>query len=72
MHKEISQTWFESWLTSHIPKLMHHQKQFDNEKDMKIGDIILFLKHDGSFKNTYQYGMTENVTYSKDEHSKRF
>lgn len=28
---------------------------------------MLFLKHDVSFKNTYQYGMVGNVKYSKEE-----
>ena len=30
-------------------------------------DIILFLKHEGSFKNMYQYEMVEKVDYPKDE-----
>ena len=46
---------------------MHHSQWFDDERDLKIGDTILFLKHDISFKNTYQYKMVENVKYSKEE-----
>ena len=65
--EKIHNTWFEHWLISRVPKLMHHSKWFDDERDLKIGDIILFLKHDISFKNTYQYKMVENVKYSKEE-----
>ena len=45
---------------------MHHSKWFDDESDLKIGDII-FLKHDLSFKDNYQYEMVENIKYSKKE-----
>lgn len=45
---------------------MHHSKWFDDESDLKIGDII-FLKHDLSFKDNHQYEMVENIKYSKKE-----
>lgn len=40
-HKEIFNCWFENWLISHVPKLMHHSKWIDDERDVKIGDIKL-------------------------------
>ena len=59
LNKNIFNTWFEAWLISHVPKLMEHPKWFDC--DLEKGDIILFLKHDNSLSNDYQYGMIQAV-----------
>ena len=64
-------TWFENWLISQVLNLMHHSKWFDNERDLKIRGIILFLKHCTSFKNTCQYGSVENVKYNREENIRR-
>ena len=45
---------------------MDHPKWFDSDKDLEKGDIILFLKHENSLSNQYQYGMVENVHKSID------
>ena len=63
---KIFNAWFETWLTSHVPKLMHQPKWFRTEYDMKVGDIVLFLKKEGLLNSTYQYGMVKDVEVSKD------
>ena len=45
-NKLIFETWFETWLTSYVPTLMYHPKWFKNDRNLMIGDIVLFLKHD--------------------------
>ena len=59
--------WFESWLTSYVPKLMEHPKWFKTDKDIVKGDVVLFIKHDGIIKSSYQYGIIEEVIPSRDE-----
>ena len=59
--------WFEAWLISYIPKLMQHPKWFDNDRDIKVGDVILFLKSEKEFCHDYQYGMITDVHASKDD-----
>ena len=66
-NSEIFNTWFETWLTSHIPKLMNQPKWFQNDKDIKVGDIILFLKREKALCNTYQYGMVQDIIRSNDD-----
>ena len=66
-NEKIFNTWFENWLLSHVPKLMFHPKWFNSERDVKVGDVILFLKNEGSLNNTYQYGMIKDVEFSKDD-----
>ena len=70
-NEKIFNTWFENWLLSHVPKLMFHPKWFNSERDVKTGDVILFLKNDGSFNNTYHYGMIKDVEHSKDDKIRR-
>ena len=66
-NEEIFNTWFENWLVTHVPKLMHQPKWYDNDRDVKVGDIILFLKNEGALKNTYQYGVIKGIERSQDE-----
>ena len=54
-------TWFECWLVSYVPKLMKQPKWFDSSRDIKIGDIVLFLKNEKEFSRQYQYGMVKSV-----------
>ena len=66
-NKQIFTTWFETWLISHVPKLLQQPKWFRTERDIKICDIVLFLKQEGSIiSNNYQYGMIHEIIQSKD------
>ena len=65
-NKKIFNSWFEAWLTSHVPKLMHQPKWFQSDRDIKICDIVLFIKKDSSIASTYQYGMVHEIDSSKD------
>ena len=64
---KIFNSWFETWLTSHVPKLMNQPKWFRTDYDIKVGDIVLFLKKEGLLNSTYQYGMVKSVEVGKDE-----
>ena len=43
---EIFKPWFECWMISHVPRLMDQPKWFNSDKDVKVGDIVLFRKND--------------------------
>ena len=61
LNKQIYNTWFEAWLISHVPSLMEHPKWFNSDKDLQVGDIVLFLKNENGLTNDYQYGMIDQV-----------
>ena len=63
---KIFNSWFENWLVVHVPKLMHHPKWFKSDFHIKVGDIVLFLKHESSLSNVYQYGMVIDTEQSRD------
>ena len=44
-NKKIFNVWFETWLMSHVSKLMEQPKWFCSDRDMKICDVILFTKN---------------------------
>ena len=64
----IFQVWFKSWLISFVPSLVHQPKWFDSDKDVNIGDVVLFLKSEKEFEHLYQYGIITQVFHSKDGH----
>ena len=50
----IFQVWFKSWLISYDPSLVHQPKWFDSDKDITVGDVVLFLKSEKEFEHFYQ------------------
>ena len=65
-NEEIFSTCFKNWIITHVSKLMHQPKWFDNERDVNEGDLILFLKNDGALKGTYQFGKIKKIERSQD------
>ena len=45
---------------------MFQPKWFQTSRDVKVGDIVLFLKHDSLLSKGFQYGMITNIEYGKD------
>ena len=67
INEKLFNTWFERWLISHVPKLMHHPKWFQPDRDVNAGDVILFLKQENQLSSTYQYGMISDLSRSSDD-----
>ena len=66
-NEKLFNTWFECWLISHVPKLMHHPKWFQTDRDVKVGDVVLFLKQENQLSSTYQYGTISDLSKSSDQ-----
>ena len=66
-NERIFTCWFEHWLISCVPHLVHQPKWFRTDYDLQKGDVVLFLKEEGSLVGSYQYGMVESVETDKDE-----
>ena len=45
---------------------MEQPKWFRSGQDMKICDVVLFIKNEGSVVNTYQYGIVCDIELSRD------
>ena len=67
MNAAIFNSWWEAWLVAAVPKLVPQPKWFRNDKDINIGDVILFKKSDSVLSGMYQYGMIEEVKRSADD-----
>ncbi|XP_066920338.1 uncharacterized protein [Clytia hemisphaerica] len=67
LEEKIMNAWFETWLTVHVPKLLHKLKWFKSDTDIKIGDIVLFIKRESVLCNTYQYGKVLEIQRSQDQ-----
>ena len=63
---EIFTVWFECWLISYVPQLMDHPKWFRNDQDIKVGDIVLFLRTEKEYSRQYQYGKIQSIEPSRD------
>ena len=65
-NNDIFKVWFEAWLISYVPTLMHQPKWYKSDRDPKVGDIILFLKSEKEFDKQYQYGRIRDLKVSRD------
>ena len=65
-NKEIFDAWFRSWLVSYVPSLVPQPKWFETNRNIAVGDIVLFSKSDKEFENVYQYGLVKVIHVSKD------
>ena len=65
-NEEIFQSWFEVWLSSHVPTLLSQSKWFTSDKEPKQGDVVLFLKQESVLSSNYQFGMVHSVDVGSD------
>ena len=63
---KVFEVWYQAWLTSCVPTLMHHPKWFKSDIDPKVGDVVLFLKSDREFNKIYQFGVITDLKTSRD------
>ena len=67
LNRRVFVSWFEAWLINHVPRLIEQPKWFNDSFDIAEGDVVLFLKHEGSITGDYQYGMIDKVNRGNDE-----
>ncbi len=65
-NEEIFKAWFDSWLLSYVPTLVPQPKWFVTNRNVSIGDVVVFTKSEKEFENVYQFGMVVSVHPSKD------
>ena len=65
-NKAIVDAWFKVWLTSYVPTLIDQPKWFTNDRGLRVGDVVLFLKSDREFDRQYQYGLVTMVVCGRD------
>ena len=62
----VFKAWFKAWLISYVPQLIQMTKWFKSDEQLKVGDVVLFLKSDKAFETQYQYGLVKHVYQSRD------
>ena len=67
----IFKAWFNAWLIGYVPQLIERPKWHTNDRELNIGDIVLFLKSEKEFDEQYQYGMVCAVHPGKEGHIRR-
>lgn len=70
-NSKIYDAWFENWLLSHVPKLMQQTKWFSQDRNLQVGDVVLFTKVDSAISKTYTYGMVKSVEIGNDGNVRR-
>jgi hypothetical protein len=45
-NQSIFESWFENWLSPHVPNLMDQPKWYSSDVNLKKDDLVLFLKQD--------------------------
>ena len=65
-NNDIFSIWFKCWLTEYVPHLMKQQKWFENDRELAIGDVVLFKKAEKEVECHYKYGMVKEINRSTD------
>ena len=65
-NENIYATWFKSWLISYVPTLLNRPKWFKSDENIKVGDVVLFLKSEKEFSKQYQYGIIHSTNVGRD------
>ena len=65
-NEQLFNSWFEIWLSCHVPTLLNQQKWYKSERDLQPGDVVLFLKNESEISSTYQYGIIDRVEETRD------
>ena len=65
-NQQINDAWFDQWLINHVPKIVHQPKWFVQDRDMMVGDIVLFLRKESVLSSTYHYGMVKELFPGRD------
>ena len=65
-NKKIFNIWLRTWLVNRVPKLMHQPKWFQQDRNIKVCDIVLLMKHEITITSKYQYAMIHEVLPSRD------
>ena len=63
---KIFESWFKKWLISYVPKLIKKPKWFVTERNLCVGDVVLFLKSEQELDRIYQYGIVTATVQSRD------
>ena len=63
----IFRAWFKSWLVSYLPSLMERSTWHKTDREMQVGDVVLFLKSDREFDMQYQYGIISGTYPDPDD-----
>ena len=66
-NNDIFKIWFKCWLTEYVPNLMKQQKWFKGDRELAVGDIVLFKKAEKELECHYKYGMIKELKRSKDD-----
>ena len=64
----IFTAWFKAWLVSFVPTLIERPKWHKSDKNLNIGDVVLFLKSEQEYDKEYQYGLVTSLKPSRDGH----
>ena len=60
-NSNIFRAWFKAWLISYVPTIIDRPKWHKSDKQINIGDVVLFLKSEKEYDEQYQYGLVCSV-----------
>ena len=66
-NNKIFRIWFQEWLISYVPSLIQKPKWCESDRNICVGDIILFLKSEKELDKQYQYGIVVMTYLGKDD-----
>ena len=65
-NNDIFKAWFRDWLISYVPTLIEKPIWYITERNITVGDVVLFLKSEQEFDRQYQYGIVVRTIENRD------
>ena len=68
---DIFRAWFKAWLISYVPTIIDRPKWHKSDREVNVGDVVLFLKSEKEYDEQYQYGLVCSIQRSTDGHIRK-
>ena len=59
-------TWYKIWCQVYVPKLMAQKKNYKNERDLKVDDIVYYQKKESELSSPWIIGRVDQVVRGRD------
>ena len=58
--------WYKIWCEVYVPKLMAQKKNFKNDRDLQVGDIVYYQKSESELSSPWVIGIVDQIVRGRD------
>ena len=58
--------WYKIWCDVYVPKIMHQKKNFKNDRDLQVDDLVYYQKKEGHLDSVWVLGKIDSINRGRD------